>query len=278
MRWALPPISERPETRNPQAVTPRTPYPFDPVRDSIETTSNRAGTYTENLSSNCIPSISPDPEDLALSPRSSNESLKSAQSEVSSGTASGGIPLCDEEYWLDDESAEESVSTESSEDESLADSLWDPKDSPVRYKHLVSGREYSIASTQTEADVRSVTSLDQLEAAAVEYLASGGASYPKADDVYRAHTRLRLATTTDTFPRRTSSANDYPPTPTSPETQFSAIVAERQSVEGTLYKVVWRDSWVRRSRLPDIDAVRRAHIAHYGTAWEVQTSNAGHEY
>ncbi len=167
--------------------------------------------------------------------------------------------------------------------------------SPVRYKHLVSGREYSIASTQTEADVRSVTSLDQLEAAAVEYLASGGASYPKADDgkrrgyvlilfvltscaVYRAHTRLRLATTTDTFPRRTSSANDYPPTPTSPETQFSAIVAERQSVEGTLYKVVWRDSWVRRSRLPDIDAVRRAHIAHYGTAWEVQTSNAGHEY
>ncbi|TKA68416.1 hypothetical protein B0A55_11043 [Friedmanniomyces simplex] len=149
MRWALPPISERPETRNPQAVTPRTPYPFDPVRDSIETTSNRAGTYTENLSSNCIPSISPDPEDLALSPRSSNESLKSAQSEVSSGTASGGIPLCDEEYWLDDESAEESVSTESSEDESLADSLWDPKDVCDSASSLRSAISISLADENT---------------------------------------------------------------------------------------------------------------------------------
>lgn len=93
--------------------------------------------------------------------------------------------------------------------------------------------------------------------------------------VHRAHRRLRLATTIDTITRQTSAANEHLATPTSPERHFTTILAERQSSMGTLYKVVWRNSWVHQSRLPDIEAVRLAHVARYGRAWEVQTSNGG---
>ncbi len=92
--------------------------------------------------------------------------------------------------------------------------------------------------------------------------------------VHRAHRRLRVATSM-TDPRQMSSVNDYLATPTSPERHFTAILAERQSSTGTQYKVVWRNSWVHQSHLPDVEAIRQAHVAHYGRAWEVQTYNGG---
>lgn len=63
------------------------------------------------------------------------------------------------------------------------------------------------------------------------------------------------------------------PTPISPDRHFSQILAERSSSEGRMFKVVWRDSWVHESRLPDIEDMRVAHVLRHGRHWDVYPSN-----
>ncbi|KAK3115495.1 hypothetical protein LTR53_005111 [Teratosphaeriaceae sp. CCFEE 6253] len=217
MQWALPPILEHHEARNVTRPVPRTPYPFDPVRDSVEASS--ASGSALNASS----AMSSYPEKLALSPETAD------RYSTASGD-SGSDDSCDEDSWSEGESAD------SSEPESLACSLWEPESMCKSPAGLGPAIRMSPADESTvlikrgsDDDMLSDTSLEGMEAAAVDYLMSGGNSYSRAGD------------------------------------------AERRSTQGTLYKVVWRDSWVSQSRMPDMEPVRRAHVARYGTAWAVET-------
>jgi hypothetical protein len=64
-------------------------------------------------------------------------------------------------------------------------------------------------------------------------------------------------------------AVNYGLTPISPFRQFHRIVAERRSDQGTLFKVVWRESWVHESKMPDVEPIRQAQSMQYGKAWEI---------
>jgi hypothetical protein len=61
----------------------------------------------------------------------------------------------------------------------------------------------------------------------------------------------------------------YNPTPISPDRQFYRILAEKSSEDGVMFKVVWRESWVHVSKMPDIEPMRRAHQTQFGEAWDV---------
>lgn len=61
----------------------------------------------------------------------------------------------------------------------------------------------------------------------------------------------------------------HEPTPVSPCRQFYQIVAEKPSRNGIMYKVVWRDSWVHESKMPDIEPIRYAQYMQFGEAWDV---------
>ena len=58
-------------------------------------------------------------------------------------------------------------------------------------------------------------------------------------------------------------------TPISPFRQFHRILAERRSDQGALFKVIWRESWVHESKMPDLEPIREAQSMQYGKAWEV---------
>ncbi|KAK3066907.1 hypothetical protein LTR53_016540 [Teratosphaeriaceae sp. CCFEE 6253] len=163
---------------------------------------------------------------------------------------------------------------------------WRPED---MFESPMCGPENSLSPTESspsadestalikrhsDDDCLSDTSLEGLEAAAVEYLISGGHSYSRAADVHHAHKRLRLATTMETHPRK-HPADRRPATPVSPYREFSAILAERRTRSGTLYKVVWRDSWVSQAKMPEIEKIRQAHMARYGVSRAVETDDEG---
>lgn len=61
----------------------------------------------------------------------------------------------------------------------------------------------------------------------------------------------------------------YNPTPVSPNRQFYRILAEKQSKDGVMFKVVWRESWVHESKMPDVEPIRRAQHAQFGVAWDI---------
>ena len=61
----------------------------------------------------------------------------------------------------------------------------------------------------------------------------------------------------------------YNPTSISPERQFYRILAENPSKDCVMFKVVWRESWVHESKMPDIEPIRRAQYAQTGVAWDI---------
>jgi hypothetical protein len=61
----------------------------------------------------------------------------------------------------------------------------------------------------------------------------------------------------------------YNLTPISPEQQFYRILAEKSSKDSVMFKVVWRESWVHESKMPDIEPIRRAQYAQMGVAWDI---------
>jgi hypothetical protein len=70
----------------------------------------------------------------------------------------------------------------------------------------------------------------------------------------------------------------YNPTPVSPNRQFYRILAEKSSKDGVMFKVVWRESWVHESKMPDIEPIRRAQHAQTGVAWDVLPGTPSPQY
>ena len=70
-------------------------------------------------------------------------------------------------------------------------------------------------------------------------------------------------------PRVLTPQLQYNPTPISPDRQFYRILAEKPSKDGAMFKVVWRESWVHESKMPDIEPIRRAQYAQTGVAWDI---------
>ncbi|KAK3045732.1 hypothetical protein LTR09_012728 [Extremus antarcticus] len=58
-------------------------------------------------------------------------------------------------------------------------------------------------------------------------------------------------------------------TPVSPIKRIVDILAEKHTGEGRLYKVMWQDSWVHESRIPDAHMIRLDHYRRYGRVWDV---------
>ncbi|KAM0718992.1 hypothetical protein Q7P37_004897 [Cladosporium fusiforme] len=61
----------------------------------------------------------------------------------------------------------------------------------------------------------------------------------------------------------------YEPTPVSPIRQFYKILAEKSSEHGVMYKVLWRESWVHESKMPDIEPIKYAQYMQFGETWDV---------
>ncbi len=101
--------------------------------------------------------------------------------------------VCDEKYWSDDATpamvSEESSTSEGSENAARTVSEWeynDLYDSPAGLSSAVSissaDETTELIRHEDEIDSLSDTSLGRLEAAATEYLLSGGNSYSRAED------------------------------------------------------------------------------------------------
>ncbi|KAK0247719.1 hypothetical protein B0A54_17584 [Friedmanniomyces endolithicus] len=294
MQWSLPPIVERSEEYVPVLPDARTPYPYDPVRNSIEvrdTTSTgqdavEMASDPEDLALSSGPedlALSSDPEDLALPPDESDSSMSMVES--------GGILMCDNTDWSDDASPE--ISPQEYADSSSNESVDMCDDFTVNDRAMYHGNPYKSStdsatsvsdSDETTAMIQETSSLPHddtsdndmqvLEAVAVEYL-SAGKGYSGADDVRHARQNLRLITPAAIRSNGISTTAEQV-TPASPEWRFHEIVAERHAHNGKWFQVVWCPSWVHESTLGDIDLIRYYHIVKFGKPWAIQRWDDDH--
>ncbi|KAK0972644.1 hypothetical protein LTR54_017519 [Friedmanniomyces endolithicus] len=280
MQWSLPPIVERSEEYVPVLPSARTPYPYDPVRNSIEIrdmTSTRHNAVKMSSDPEDL-ALSSDPEDLALSPDESDSSISIVES--------GGILMCDNTDWSDDASAE--VSPQAYAHSSSNESVDMCDDFTVNERAMYHGNPYKTPSDsatsasyldQTTAMIQETTPLPDddtsdndlhvLEAVAVQLL-SAGKGYSGADHSRHARETLRVDTSATAYPSEHPEIT-HRVTPTCPDGRFFRILAERRhSQHGKWYKVVWVPSWVHESTLGNVELIRDHHIVHFGRSWEIQ--------
>ncbi len=58
-------------------------------------------------------------------------------------------------------------------------------------------------------------------------------------------------------------------TPVSPTKRIVDVLAEKYTGEDRLYKLMWQDSWVHESRIPDAQMIRLDHYRRYSRVWDV---------